>query len=78
MAKESEILFYQTVKDNIKIEVLFQDDTFWITQQKLSDLFGVQRPAITKHLRNIFSSGELSETAVCSILEHTMQIKGKE
>ena len=71
MARESEILFYQTENGDIKIEVLFQDETFWITQKKMSDLFGVQRPAITKHLKNIFDSGELTEKLVCSILEHT-------
>lgn len=71
MAKESEILFYQADSGDIKIEVLFHDETFWISQKKMSDLFGVQRPAITKHLKNIFESGELVESSVCSILEHT-------
>ena len=51
-----------------------------MTQKKISELFGVQRPAITKHLKNIFESGELNEEEVSSILEHTTQhgaIKGK-
>jgi hypothetical protein len=71
MAKESEIIFYQGDDGNIKIEVFYQDETFWMTQKKLSELFGVQRPAITKHLKNIFESGELIEDSVSSILEHT-------
>ena len=71
MAKESEIIFYQTENGNVKIEVFYQDETFWMTQKKMSDLFGVQRPAITKHLKNIFESGELIEDSVSSILEHT-------
>jgi hypothetical protein len=73
MAKESEIIFYATDDGNVKIEVFYQDETFWMTQKKLAELFGVQRPAITKHLKNIFDSGELSEASVSSILEHTAE-----
>lgn len=71
MAKESEIIFYQGDDGIIKIEVLYNGETFWMTQKKISELFGVQRPAITKHLANIFESGELIEGSVSSILEHT-------
>lgn len=71
MTKESEIIFYQGDDGNVKIEVLYHNETFWMTQKKISELFGVQRPAITKHLTNIFESGELSEDSVSSILEHT-------
>src|SRR6056297_2783139 len=73
MTKESEIIFYQGEDGNIKIEVFYHDDTFWMTQKKMSELFGVQRPAITKHLKNIFESGELEEDSVSSILEHTAE-----
>jgi hypothetical protein len=71
MTKESEIIFYQGDDGNVKIEVLYHGETFWMTQKKISELFGVQRPAITKHLNNIFESGELHEVSVSSILEHT-------
>jgi hypothetical protein len=71
MAKESEIIFYQGDDGIVKIEVFYHGETFWMTQKKISELFGVQRPAITKHLTNIFESGELYEDAVSSILEHT-------
>lgn len=71
MAKESEIIFYQSDDGSIKIEVFYQDETFWMTQKKIAELFGVQRPAITKHLKNIFDSGELEEDSVSSIMEHT-------
>ena len=47
------------------------NENIWLTQQKIADLFGVQRPAITKHLKNIFETGELQEMAVSSILGHT-------
>ena len=73
MAKESEIIFYQGDDGNIKIEVFYHEETFWMTQKKMADLFGVQRPAITKHLKNIFESLELKEDSVCSILEHTAE-----
>jgi len=77
MNKESEIIFYQDDKGNIKIEVLFRDETFWMTQKRISELFGVQRPAISKHLKNIFESGELKENSVSSILEHTAEDQKK-
>ncbi len=73
MTKESEIIFYQGEDGNIKVEVLYHDETFWMTQKKMSELFGVQRPSITKHLKNIFESGELEEDSVSSILEHTAE-----
>ena len=71
MLRESKILLYQTPSGQIKVDVLFQDETFWMTQKKMAELFGVQRPAITKHLKNIFESSELVEGSVSSILEHT-------
>lgn len=65
-----EIVMYQP-DETIRLEVLLGEDTVWLTQQQIAMLFGVQRPAITKHLRNIFRSGELEESSVSSILEHT-------
>ena len=62
MEKESEIIFYQGEDGNVKIEVFYHGETFWMTQKKMSELFEVQRPAITKHLKNIFESGELTES----------------
>jgi len=73
MTKESEIIFYQGDDGNVKIEVFYHDETFWMTQKRIAELFGVQRPAITKHLKNIFESGELEEDSVSSILEHTAE-----
>lgn len=76
----NEILLYTTPNGNVKVEIYLQNETIWLTQQKIADLFGVQRPAVTKHLKNIFDSGELKEDVVSSILEHTTQhgaMKGK-
>lgn len=67
----NEILLYTSPNGKVKVEVYLQNETIWLTQQKIADLFGVQRPAITKHLKNIFESGELKEDVVCSILELT-------
>jgi hypothetical protein len=67
----SEMLLYKTANGNVKVEIFIKDETIWLTQQKIADLFGVQRPAITKHLKNIFDSDELQENLVSSILEHT-------
>ena len=61
MSTESEIIFYQGDDGNVRIEVFYQDETFWMTQKKISELFGVQRPAISKHLCNIFENGELQD-----------------
>ena len=71
MQKESEILFYQSDEGKVNIEVFYHDESFWMTQKKMGELFNVQRPAITKHLKNIFESGELLADSVSSILEHT-------
>ncbi|HEV8082692.1 MAG TPA: virulence RhuM family protein, partial [Chitinophagaceae bacterium] len=60
-----------TPNGNVKVEIYLHNENIWLTQQKIADLFGVQRPAITKHLKNIFETGELQEAAVSSILEHT-------
>jgi hypothetical protein len=67
----NDILLYTTSDGNVKIEVLFEGETFWLSQKKMAELFGVQRPAITKHLKNIFDSGELQEVAVGSKMELT-------
>ena len=67
----NEILLYTTPNGKVKVEIYLQSETIWLTQDKIAILFGVQRPAITKHLKNIFESGELVENSVSSILEHT-------
>jgi prophage maintenance system killer protein/predicted XRE-type DNA-binding protein len=65
----SEIVIYED--GVVSLEATVEKDTLWLSQQQIADLFEVQRPAITKHLGNIFKSDELDEKVVCSILEHT-------
>jgi len=69
----TEFLLYTTPNGDVKVEVLLSGETLWLTQERMAELFGVQRPAITKHLKNIFESNELQEKVVCSILEHTTE-----
>ncbi len=68
---ESQIILYTTPDGDIKVDTVLQNETIWLTQTAMAELFGVQRPAITKHLQNIFDSAELDEQVVSSILEHT-------
>ena len=63
----NEIVLYQP-NETMKLEVRLENETVWLTQQQIADLFGTKRPAITKHLSNIFKSGELEEEITCSIL----------
>ena len=67
----NKFIFYTTSDHTLKIGVIIQGETVWLTQKQMAELFGVQVPAINKHLRNIFASGELQENAVVSILETT-------
>ncbi len=67
----TEFLLYTTPNGKVKLEIFLRDENIWLTQDKIALLFGVQRPAITKHLKNIFESGELNENSVSSILELT-------
>lgn len=69
----TEFLLYTAPNGEIKVEVLLNNETIWMTQERMAELFGVQRPAITKHLKKIFESNELKEEVVCSILEHTTE-----
>lgn len=67
----TEFLLYTTPNGKVKVEILLRNENIWLTQAKISELFGVQQPAIAKHLKNIFETGELEENSVHSILEYT-------
>jgi hypothetical protein len=69
--QKSSFLLYTAKDGKINIEVFLKDETVWLTQKSIAELFGVQVPAINKHLKNIFESGELEEKSVISILETT-------
>lgn len=67
----NDIIFYTTPTGDVRIEVVFNNETFWLTQKAMAELFGVKVPAISKHLTNIFETNELAENSVISILETT-------
>jgi hypothetical protein len=69
--QQSDFILYTSNEGKVNIEVYLQDETIWLTQKAISELYGVQRPVITKHLKKNFDSGELQEDSVSSILEHT-------
>jgi hypothetical protein len=71
MSKPGQFLLYTAPSGAVKVNVFIQQETVWLTQKALAELFGVKRPAITKHLLNIFKTGELVEDSVSPILEHT-------
>ena len=71
----SDIILYSSPDGNVRVEVIYSGETFWLTQKRMSELFGVEVPAISKHLANIYESGELLENSTISILE-TVQKEG--
>ena len=68
----NEIVLYQP-NETIQLEARLQDEIVWLTQQQMGELFGVNRQAITKHLKNIYETSELDESSTCSILELVQQ-----
>jgi len=68
---ENQIIFYQNETGNVSINVTFHHESFWLTQKAIAQLFGVEVPAISKHFKNIFESGELNEISVISKMETT-------
>lgn len=75
MSKDFNFLVYNTPDKDIKVNAVIKDDTIWLTQKSMAELFGVQTPAISKHLKNIFEEGELNELATISKME-TVQVEG--
>jgi len=71
MNENQQFLLYTAPDGAVKVDVFFKGETVWLTQKALAELFGVKVPAINKHLKNIFESGELAEDSVISILETT-------
>jgi hypothetical protein len=66
-----EIILYKDANGKVKVEVLVQNETLWLTQAKIAVLFGVDRTVITKHLKNIFDTKELEQDSVCAKIAHT-------
>lgn len=73
MNKEFNFLVYSAPDKDIKVNAVIKDETIWLTQKAMAELFGVQTPAISKHLKNIFEEKELDEQVVISKMETTTQ-----
>ena len=67
----SDIILYSSPDGDVRVEVIYSGETFWLTQKRMAELFGVEIPAISKHLKNIFETGELQESTVISKMETT-------
>jgi len=74
----NELIFYKTPDGEQRIEVVYQDENFWMSQGALAELFGVKIPAVSKHLKNIFESGELEQAATVSKMETVRQEGSRE
>lgn len=80
MDKQLEFLIYQSADEDVSVNAMIHEDTIWLTQRAMGELFGVDKSTISRHLRNIFNEGELDENVVVAFFATTMQhgaIKGK-
>ncbi|MCK5475733.1 MAG: virulence RhuM family protein [Candidatus Pacebacteria bacterium] len=71
LEKFSNFVIFQTENGKVNIDVFFQNDSLWLTQKTIAELFEIDRSVITKHLKNIFEIGELNKNAVCAKFAHT-------
>lgn len=80
MNKQLEFLIYQSADEDVSVNAMIHEDTIWLTQRAMGELFGVDKSTISRHLRNIFNEGELDENVVVAFFATTTQhgaIKGK-
>lgn len=78
--KHSDFILFKTEDEKISIDVRFEDETVWLTQEQLAQLFGKARTIITEHIQNAFKESELNEDLVCRKIRHITQhvaIEGK-
>lgn len=75
IGNENNIIFYEDEDNNTKVEVRLIDEDVWLNVNAIANLFGVQRPAIVKHINNIYNDEELEKSSTCSILEQ-VQFEG--
>lgn len=62
--QRNKIIFYKTPLTNVNIDILYKDETFWLSQKQLLELFGTGIPAINKHIKNILEDNELTEATI--------------
>ena len=69
--KKNEIILFEN--QDVKLEVSLKDETVWLTQKQMAELFDKDRRTITRHIQNIYKDEELDENSVCSFFEHTAE-----
>ena len=69
----TEFLIYKTANGDVKVDVYLHNETIWLNQKSMASLFNIDRSVITKHLKNIFETGELEEKSVSAKIAHTAQ-----
>lgn len=74
----TEFLLYTTPNGKVKLEIFLHDENIWLTQAKISELFGVERSVVTKHLQNIYNEGELGKEATCAKIAHVQDEGGRQ
>ena len=78
MNKDFQFLLYNSAEENISVNAVIKDDTIWLTQKAMGELFGTQVPAISKHLQNIYAEGELDKVSTLSKMEIVQNEGGRE
>ena len=73
MNEISNFILYTTPNGDVQLDILLQDENLWLTQKGLAELFGVERSVITKHLKNIYDSGELDKVSTCAKFAQVQQ-----
>lgn len=73
--KVKNFLVYSLPDEDVSIDIFVKDENVWITQKTMAELFGIDRTGIGKHLKNIFSEGELDEEVVCANFAHTTEYR---
>ena len=71
MDKQLEFLIYQSADEDVSVNAMIHEDTIWLTQRAMGELFGVDKSTISRHLRNIFNEGELDENVVVAFFAPT-------
>ena len=77
MPQDFNFLIYKSKDENLSVSAYIKDETIWLTQKSMSELFGVNSQAITKHLQNIYNEGELEQAATCSKMEQVQNESGR-
>ena len=73
----TEFLLYTTPNGKVKVEIFLRNETIWLTQAKIAELFGVERSVITKHLHNIYKTEELPKEVTCAKIAQVFKLKAR-